>query len=62
MPHLLCSYLYELSGLFSSFYENCPVLASEGDTRQSRLHLAALSGRTLKKGLELLGLPTLERM
>ncbi|WP_437881910.1 arginine--tRNA ligase [Pseudomonas sp. LRF_L74] len=62
-PHLLCAYLYDLAGLFSSFYENCPVLTAEDETtRNSRLRLAALTGRTLKQGLELLGLRTLERM
>ncbi len=62
-PHILCTYLYELAGLFSSFYEHCPILAAEDQaTQQSRLRLAALSGRTLKQGLELLGLQTLERM
>src|SRR5690606_30212153 len=62
-PHLLCSYLYDLAGLFSSFYENCPILTAEDEaTRNSRLRLAALTGRTLKQGLELLGLETLERM
>lgn len=62
-PHLLCAYLYDVAGLFSSFYENCPILASEDETlRNSRLRLAALTGRTLKQGLELLGLETLERM
>ena len=62
-PHLLCAYLYDLAGLFSSFYENCPILAAEDEaTQQSRLRLAALTGRTLKQGLELLGLETLERM
>ncbi|MBD9413030.1 arginine--tRNA ligase [Pseudomonas sp. PDM16] len=62
-PHLLCAYLYDLAGLFSSFYENCPILAAEDQaTQQSRLRLAALTGRTLKQGLELLGLETLERM
>ena len=62
-PHVLCSYLYDLAGLFSSFYENCPILAAETpQQQQSRLRLAALTGRTLKQGLELLGLETLERM
>lgn len=62
-PHLLCAYLYDLAGLFSSFYENCPILSSEdGAVRNSRLRLAALTGRTLKQGLELLGLQPLERM
>jgi len=62
-PHLLCAYLYDVAGLFSSFYEHCPVLSAEDETtRQSRLRLAALTGRTLKQGLQLLGLETLERM
>ena len=62
-PHVLCTYLYDVAGLFSSFYENCPILAAEtSQQQQSRLRLAALTGRTLKQGLELLGLETLERM
>jgi len=63
MPHLLCSYLYDVSGAFSSFYENCAVLGAEEESiRQSRLRLCALSGRTLAQGLHLLGLTPLERM
>src|SRR5690606_7102697 len=63
VPHLLCAYLYDLAGLFSGFYEHCPILAAEDEaTRQSRLRLAAPTGRTLKQGLELLGLDPLERM
>ncbi|KIH85718.1 arginine--tRNA ligase [Pseudomonas batumici] len=62
-PHVLCTYLYDVAGLFSSFYENCPILAADtAEQKQSRLRLAALTGRTLKQGLELLGLETLERM
>ena len=63
MPHFLCSYLYELAGLFSSFYEACPILIAETETqKQSRLKLAALTAKTLKQGLSLLGINTLERM
>ena len=62
-PHVLCAYLYDLAGLFSSFYENCPILgADNAEQQQSRLRLAELTGRTLKQGLKLLGLETLERM
>ncbi|AOE63431.1 arginine--tRNA ligase [Pseudomonas corrugata] len=62
-PHTLCAYLYDVAGLFSSFYENCPILSADTpEQMQSRLRLAALTGRTLKQGLELLGLETLERM
>lgn len=63
MPHFLCLYLYELAGAFSSFYEACPML-SETDPalRNSRLKLAALTAKTLRQGLALLGLSTLEKM
>ena len=63
MPHFLCSYLFELAGLFSSFYEACPILNAPTETqKQSRLKLAALTAKTLKQGLSLLGINTLERM
>ncbi|WP_432822958.1 arginine--tRNA ligase [Trichloromonas sp.] len=62
-PHLLCGYLYELSGIFSSFYQSCPVLVCEdAETRNSRLKLSLLTARTLRQGLNLLGIETLERM
>ena len=62
-PHTLCSYIYEVAGLFSSFYEHCPILAAENkEQKQSRLCLAALAGKTIKQGLNLLGIETLERM
>ena len=62
-PHVLCAYLYELAGVFSSFYEHCPIL--NNDDRQvklSRLKLALLTERTLKQGLDLLGIKTVEKM
>ncbi|KPU83377.1 arginyl-tRNA synthetase, partial [Psychromonas sp. PRT-SC03] len=63
MPHFLCSYLFELAGLFSSFYEACPILNAPTEAqKQSRLKLAALTAKTLKQGLSLLGINTLERM
>lgn len=61
-PHHLCSYLYHVATLFSRFYEACPILKSEGDVRHSRLQLAALTGKTLKTGLGLLGIAVLEAM
>ena len=63
-PHELCNYLYQLAALFMSFYEQCPVLR-EGVTveqRQGRLVLAAASASVLRRGLDLLGFETLERM
>jgi arginyl-tRNA synthetase len=62
-PHLLCGYLYDLSGNFSSFYQSCPVLNCEDPAiRASRLKLARLTARTIQQGLALLGIETLERM
>jgi arginyl-tRNA synthetase len=62
-PHLLCTYLYELAVLFSSFYENCPVLSQENEAiKMSRLKLSDLTAKILKKGLKLLGIPVLNRM
>lgn len=62
-PHALCAYLFELAGAFSSFYEACPVLAADTEAqKKSRLLLAQLTAKTLKQGLNLLGLETLERM
>lgn len=61
-PNQLCNYLYELSGSFMRFYEACPILKAEGPLRASRLSLAALTAGTLQKGLDLLGIETLEQM
>ena len=62
-PHVLCGYLFELAGAFSSFYEACPVLGAENeDQKHSRLLLAKLTAQTLKQGLALLGIETLEQM
>lgn len=61
-PNFLCNYLYELAGKFTSFYENCPVLKSEGATRESRLVLCDLTAKVLKQGLHVLGIETLEQM
>ena len=62
-PHVMCSYLYDLAGLFSGFYEHCPILSAESEeTRNSRLKLALLTAKTLKLGLDTLGIETVERM
>ena len=63
LPHVLCTYLFELAGQFSSFYEACPILNNEDESiKQSRLKLAALTAKTIRQGLDLLGIETLERM
>ena len=61
-PPRLCTYLFELATAFSTFYENCPVLTSEGAIRQSRLVLALHTATVLNRGLDLLGIDTPERL
>ncbi|MEO0512810.1 MAG: arginine--tRNA ligase [Planctomycetota bacterium] len=61
-PHRTCQYLYDLAGAFSRFYERCPVLKAEGATRDSRLRLASLTARTLRHGLDTLGIGAVDRM
>lgn len=63
-PNLLCNYLYELASLYMSFYEACPILKEgiDEDVKQSRLALCQIIASTLKKGLDILGIDTMERM
>jgi len=62
-PHVMCTYLYDVAGLFSGFYEHCPILSAENEEiRNSRLKLAQLTAKTLKLGLDTLGIETVERM
>ena len=60
--HRLAGYLYSLAATFSAFYERCPVLSAPEEVRESRLALCDLTARTLRQGLELLGIDVLERM
>ncbi len=63
-PNLLCNYLYELASLYMSFYEACPILKDgiEEQVKQSRLALCAQISKTLKQGLDILGIEVMERM
>lgn len=63
-PHRLCAYLYDTASLFTTFFENCPVI-KEGvpsEVRASRLALCAVTLRVLETGLDLLGVPVPDRM
>lgn len=64
MPHLLCTYLYDLASLYMRFYEACPVQKDgvPAELRASRLRLCDLVSRTLAQGLELLGIEVMEQM
>ncbi|MFB6941651.1 MULTISPECIES: arginine--tRNA ligase [unclassified Streptomyces] len=63
-PHKLASYLYQLSSLFTTFYDQCPVLKSDvpADVAENRLFFSDLTARTLHQGMELLGIRTPERL
>lgn len=64
MPHLLCSYIYDVASLYMTFYEACPIL-KEGiapELRDSRLRLCHLVARTIEQGLALLGIEVMEKM
>jgi arginyl-tRNA synthetase len=55
-PNVMTSWLYELASCFSSFYDALSVLKAEGNQRTTRLVLCDLTGRTLRQGMELLGI------
>jgi len=63
-PNLLCNYLYELASLYMSFYEACPILKDgiSEEVKASRLALCDLIAKTLKQGLDILGIEVMERM
>ncbi|MCL6302539.1 arginine--tRNA ligase [Streptomyces kronopolitis] len=63
-PHKVAAYLYGLASLFTTFYDQCPVLKAEGgpDQLANRLFLCDLTARTLHQGMALLGIRTPERL
>ncbi len=62
-PNWLTAYLYVLANKYSSFFEKCPVLKAENEEiKANRLFLCDLTSRTIAKGLQLLGIQTVERM
>jgi arginyl-tRNA synthetase len=61
-PHILCTYLFELAGVFSSFYSADKVIVDEEGIRDRRLMLCSRTLSIMETGLHLLGLETLERM
>ena len=62
-PNQLTNYLFDLANHFSTFYEQCHVLKAQPDeVRASRLLLCDLTARTIRKGLELLGIKVVDKM
>jgi arginyl-tRNA synthetase len=63
MPHHLTTYLFDLAKAYSTFFEQCPVLKADSEaSRTSRLKLCDLTARTIRQGLNLLGIKAPERM
>ncbi|MEU9232242.1 arginine--tRNA ligase [Streptomyces subrutilus] len=63
-PHKVAAYLYQLSSLFTTFYDQCPVVKPEPElvVGENRLFLCDLTARTLTKGMSLLGIRTPEKL
>ncbi len=62
-PALVANYTYDLVKIYNTFYQNTPVLNQEdAQARNFRLQLSALTAQTIKKGLDLLGISTVNRM
>jgi arginyl-tRNA synthetase len=61
-PNVLTAWLYDLAGCYSTLYDSLSVLKAEGPERASRLALCDLTGRVLRRGLDLLGIGTVEKM
>jgi arginyl-tRNA synthetase len=62
-PSFITAYLWDLAKTYSGFFQNCPVLKAETpELRRSRLLLCDLTARVIQRGLDLLGIRTVERM
>ncbi|MPS72010.1 MAG: arginine--tRNA ligase [Chryseobacterium sp.] len=62
-PALVANYVYELVKSYNSFYQNNPILNQDDENaRQFRLQISDLAGKTIKKGLSLLGINVVNRM
>jgi len=63
-PNQITTYLYELVTLFMRFYEQNPILKEGVDekTKQSRLALADMTARTIKQGLDILGIDVVDKL
>ncbi|QJC30591.1 arginine--tRNA ligase [Enterobacteriaceae endosymbiont of Neohaemonia nigricornis] len=63
LPHILCNWLYKIAVLFSTFYENCNILNNtNNNTKISRLKIIFITSQFLKKGLNMLGIQTIQNM
>ncbi|MBN2302394.1 MAG: arginine--tRNA ligase [Lentisphaerae bacterium] len=61
-PSSVAEYLYDLAKTYSTFYQNVPFLKAEPGVRESRVRLCSVVAKVLRKGLELLGIETPDRI
>ena len=61
-PCVLADYLYELSQLYSSFYQRVPFLKAEEGVRESRIRICSIVAKVLSQGLGILGIEAPERI
>ena len=61
-PSQLADYLFDLAQAYSSFYQNLPFLKADEGVRESRVRLCDVTARTLRRGLDLLGIETPARI
>lgn len=61
-PNFITTYLYELASIYNLFYQKYPILKAENNAKKTRLILTQATANTIKKGLEILGIKTLEKM
>ena len=63
-PNQITTYLYELATLFMRFYEQNPILKEgvDEETKMSRLQLADLTAKTIKQGLDILGIQVVDKL
>jgi arginyl-tRNA synthetase len=61
-PSVVCDYLFGLCQQFSRFYEESRVIGEDGSVNESRLNLCEATATTVRTGLGLLGIETLEEI
>jgi arginyl-tRNA synthetase len=61
-PNLIANYAYDLTQVFNTFYEKCPVAKADAKTKAARVLLVWAFAQTLKNALKLLGIEEVEVM
>jgi arginyl-tRNA synthetase len=61
-PHILTTYLFELAQKFNMFYQNHPILKADPEIKSLRLFITNATAETIKKGLQILGIETVDKM